>query len=95
MSAPKYVLFTDHLAHANTLDRFIATNAKSFLDAFDTACRYITDDIYLIRIYERVPNRSGKKYIRVANLRADRTLEHKTDNTYTDIGDMGIMLYEA
>ena len=49
----------------------------------------------LIRIYERVPNRSGKKYIRVANLRADRTLEHKTDNTYTDIGDMGIMLYEA
>lgn len=60
MSTSKYILFTDHLARATTLDRYIKINAKTFLDAFDSATRHITDDVYLIRIYERIPNTRGK-----------------------------------
>lgn len=94
MRTSKYIIFTDHLSSTMTLDRYINIKANTFLDAFDTASRYIADDIYLIRIYERVPNTRGKKYIRVANLRANGTLERITDDTPTDVDEMGIIWYE-
>lgn len=94
MSTSKYILFTDHLASATTLDRYIKINAKTFLDAFVSATRHITDDVYLIRIYERIPNTRGKKYIHIANLRWNGTLDRITGDTPTDIDEMGVMLYE-
>lgn len=88
MSSSKYILFIDHLASSVILDRYIKINAKTFLDAFDNATRHITDDVYLIRIYERIPNTRGKKYIRIANLLWDGTLERITGDTPTDIDEM-------
>lgn len=94
MSTSKYILFTDHLSKSVILDRYIKINAKTFLDAFDSATRHITDDVYLIRIYERIPNTRGKKYIHIANLRGNGTLDRITGDTPTDIDEMGLMLYE-
>lgn len=90
MSTSKYILFTDHLSKSVILDRYIKINAKTFLDAFDSATRHITDDVYLIRIYERIPNTRGKKYVHIANLRWNGTFERITGDTPIDIDEMGI-----
>jgi hypothetical protein len=90
MSSSKYILFTDHLACSAIPDRYIKINAKTFLDAFDSASHHITDEVYLVRIYERIPNTRGKKYIRIANLLWNGTLERITDDTPTDIDEMDV-----
>lgn len=95
MKSPKYILFTDHFAGADTCDRHIAIKAKTFLEAFDTAIRYLDDDVFMIYIYERVPNTHGKKYMRVALLRSSKVLERKIEETFTNITDMGIIINEA
>lgn len=90
MCSSKYILFTDHLASSTIPDGYIKINARTFLDAFDSASHHITDDVYLVRIYECIPNTRGKKYIHIANLRGNGTLERITDVTPTDIDEMNV-----
>ena len=95
MKSPKYILFIDHFASADACDRHIAIKAKTFLEAFDTASRCLDDDVFMIYIYERVPNTHGKKYLRVAVLRSGNRLERRMDEPFTNINDMGIIINEA
>lgn len=95
MKSPKYILFTDHFSCSNTCDRYIAIKAKTFLEAFDTASRYLDDDVFMIYIYERVPNTHGKKYMRVALLRSSNLLEREKYENFMNINDMGIIINEA
>ena len=95
MTSPKYILFTDHFAVSSNPDRYIAIKAKAFLEAFDTASRYLDDDVFMIYIYERVPNTHGKKYMRVALLRSNNLLERKKEETFMNISEMGCIINEA
>lgn len=95
MNSPKYILFTDHFAGADACDRPIAIKAKTFLEAFDSASRCFDDDMFMISIYERVPNTHGKKYQRVAVLRSGNKLERRMDEPFMNINDMGFIIYEA
>ena len=68
MKSPKYILFIDYFASDDACDRHIAIKAKTFLEAFDTASRCLDDDVFMMCIYERIPNTHGKNYRRVAVL---------------------------
>ena len=85
MKAPKYVIYTDHLADWNYNDEYIDLDAENFIDAFTTANNMIENDetLYLIRIYEVVKGTRNKEYKRVANVRPHSTLEVMNDYSIT------------
>lgn len=77
MKAPKYVIYTDHLANWNNEDKYIEVQETKFLDVFAKASEMINNDdtLYLIRIYEVVKGTRGKEYKRIANVRPCNFLE--------------------
>lgn len=95
MSIPKYILFTVHLTVNAGADRFIAIKAETLDEAVEAACRYInTESLFIVRIYERVPITSTKNFRYVARVRADGSFEQKIVDSFTDIDEMGAVLYE-
>ena len=85
MKAPKYVIFTDHLANWNHNDEYIEIDANDFIEAFTIANNMIENDetLYLIRIYEVVKGTRNKEYKRIANVRPHSTLETINDHSIT------------
>lgn len=77
MKAPKYVIYTDHLANWNKEDKYIEVQETNFLDVFTKAAEMINNDdtLYLIRIYEVVKGTRNKEYKRIANVRPNNFLE--------------------
>lgn len=81
MEAPKYVLYVDHLAHANNVDKYVETHATKFIDAYNEATDIIDTElaVYLVRVYEIVKRTHGTKYTRIANVRGGLVCETIAD----------------
>lgn len=80
MKAPKYVIYTDHIAQFNYNDEYIEVQETKFVDVFAKAAELANNDntIYLVRIYEVVKGTRCKEYKRIANVKSCNYLDTNT-----------------
>lgn len=96
MKAPKYVIYTDHLAKFNNKDEYIEVTETKFIDVFSKCAEIVNNDdtIYLVRVYEVVKGTRGKEYKRVANVRRDNYLEKIDADTITRHNEYNTIWFE-
>lgn len=96
MKAPKYVIYTDHLAYWNSKDEYIDCIGTNFIDVFDYATKLLEydDTLYLVRIYEVVKGSRSREYKRIANVYHGNILKKIDGDTIERHNEYNTVWYE-